>query len=160
MAISCKGQYAPSSRHLRSLLSEWVTGGGGVIRARSCGRLWCRSCRVCVCACVACSFSLTQVWGGCAGGAVPLGAVPTLSWWCGEVILGGIYISSSSWSYVVNSGWSGWTQVGLVSWHQRGVVLFVHLWRNGCGCSLLWWGQLVPSVFIIWLCIFCWERDT
>jgi len=27
-------------------------------------------------------------WGGCAGGGVPLGAVPVLSW-CGEVSLGG-----------------------------------------------------------------------
>jgi len=29
--------------------------------------------------------------GGCAGGGVPLGAVPALSW-CGEVSLGGILI--------------------------------------------------------------------
>jgi len=29
--------------------------------------------------------------GGCAGGGVPLGAVPALSW-CGEVSLGGIHI--------------------------------------------------------------------
>jgi len=33
--------------------------------------------------------------GGCAGGGFPLGDVPALSW-CGEVILGGVYISSSS----------------------------------------------------------------
>jgi len=32
--------------------------------------------------------------GGCAGGGVPLGAVPVLSW-CGEVSLGGIQSSSS-----------------------------------------------------------------
>ena len=31
--------------------------------------------------------------GGCAGGGVPLGAVPVLSW-CGEVSLGGIQSSS------------------------------------------------------------------
>jgi len=34
-------------------------------------------------------------WGGCAGGGVPLGAVPALSW-CGEVCLGGIHISIAS----------------------------------------------------------------
>jgi len=33
--------------------------------------------------------------GGCAGGGVPLGAVPVLSW-CGEVSLGGIQSSSST----------------------------------------------------------------
>jgi len=32
--------------------------------------------------------------GGCAGGGVPLGAVPVLSW-CGEVSLGGKQSSSS-----------------------------------------------------------------
>jgi len=32
--------------------------------------------------------------GGCAGGGVPLGAVPVLSW-CGEVSLGGIQSSSA-----------------------------------------------------------------
>jgi len=33
--------------------------------------------------------------GGCAGGGVPLGAVPVLSW-CGEVSLGGMQSSPST----------------------------------------------------------------
>ena len=40
-----------------------------------------------------CVLRVCDGGGGCAGGGLPLGAVPVLSW-CGEVSLGGIQASS------------------------------------------------------------------
>jgi len=49
--------------------------------------------------------------GGCAGGGVPLGAVPALSW-CGEVSLGGIHSAPRTEITVTLDRWSvrggGW----------------------------------------------------
>jgi len=46
------------------------------------------------CAVGLCFSCLRYSGGGCAGGGVPLGAVPVLSW-CGEVSLAGVMQSSS-----------------------------------------------------------------
>jgi len=73
----------------------------GLTRLSRVGPLWDCASRVC------------GGWGGCAGGGVPLGAVPALSW-CGEVSLGGIIIIITPRYYVFfhYSGGASWTESG------------------------------------------------
>jgi len=82
----CSTRRAPSSRSAdgdgrTTGLDEWMPGPSFGGEHRPClsgiGALWDYVLRVC------------GGGGGCAGGGVPLGAVPALSW-CGEVSLGGI----------------------------------------------------------------------